>query len=348
MFLLIDVNNCYVSCERVFDPSLENRPVIVLSNNDGCVVARSACVKALKTVPMGIPLFKIKEIVKKHHIHVLSSNYALYANMSQRIMATIQHFCPIIEVYSIDECFADVSDFDPETLIAYAGQIREKIKQWIGVPVSIGIGPTKTLAKLANHLAKKNPSGVFDVRNRKSREIALKHSPVEDIWGIGQALTQALKAHHIDTAFALTQTSPTYLRQLWGVTVERVAYELQGKVCFGLEKYVPKKCIQSSRSFGRPVTELSELVEAMSTYTHIACEKMRRQKSVVATLLVYLRTNPFDTKSHYYARQETLHLEQPTQETRRILAAAIQAIKTLYRPQHLYQKCGIMLLDLMP
>jgi len=348
MFFLIDVNNFYVSCERVFNPALENKPVVVLSNNDGCVVARSNEVKLLKTVPMGIPFFQIKDIVKKHRIQTLSSNYALYANMSQRVMQSIQHFCPILEIYSIDECFVDVSDFDQAALIDYAGHIRNKIKQWIGVPISISIAPTKTLAKVANHLAKKSLSGVCDLRNPEIWNKTLSTFSIEDIWGIGRRLEKKLKSLNIQTAYDLMHYPAKQIRQLFSVNIEKTCYELQGIKCYPLEKFIPKKCIQSSRSFGRPVTELSELIEAISTYTSIACEKMRRQKSVVTTISVYLTTSRFNPLKNYYANQATISLQQPTNDTRKILASAIQAIKQLYQPNYLYKKCGISLLDLIP
>lgn len=336
-----------MSCERVFNPTLEKKPVIVLSNNDGCVVSRSNEAKALK-IPMGVPLFQIQDIVKKYKVQLLSSNYALYSHMSYRVMQSITTFCPEIEIYSIDESFLDFSMFNQAELFNYAVNIRQKIIQWTGIPVCIGLAPTKTLAKAANFIAKKITTGVFDLRDVIVREEILKKFPVGEIWGIGRRIESKLLALNIITAWDLIEYPRHQLRKIFNVNLERTALELQGVSCLPLEKSCIKKRIQSSRSFGRPVTQLSELREAISMYTNIASEKLRKQKSLVSTILVYLTTSRFKPIQEYYANQEIIRLIVPTNDTRMLLHKAVVAIEKIFRPGYDYAKCGVMLLDLMP
>jgi DNA polymerase V len=295
---------------------------------------------------MGIPFFQIRPLVERHNVQVFSSNYALYAHMSQRMMHCFEMFCPDMEIYSIDEAFLSLHTFRHYDLISYAKTIRSTILQWTGLPVSIGIAPTKTLAKMANHLAKKNKTGVFMLSAMTSeREVFLKNFPIEDIWGIGRKLTPKLQALGIQSAYDLSKAPIKNLRKQFSVQMERTILELQGIASFGLEAETPKKNILSSRSFGRPILLLRELEEAISTYTAIACEKLRQQKGITATIAVFLTTSRFNP--NYYANQTTITLTHPTQDTRIILEAAIQGIRNLYRPGFVYNKCGVLLCDII-
>lgn len=344
MLALVDCNNFYVSCERSFNPKLEGRPVLVLSNNDGCVVARSNEVKALG-IKMGEPLFKIKHLVKQHKIKVLSSNYALYGDMSQRVMAMLRVFCPDMEVYSIDEAFLDLTSFSRLNLINFAEKIRNEILRGTGIPVSVGIAPTKTLAKMANAIAKKHSqNGLFFMRD-EYRDFALKHFLVEDVWGVGRATAEKLHAMGVKTACDLANYPRKLLKKKLGMNVERIALELQGVSCLLMEELRLKKHIQSSRSFGRPVFLLQELQEAISCYAGIACEKLRKQNCVASGLYVYLQTSRFKEVGQQYSNCKKIILGQASDDTRVIIHYAITAMKVLYRPGFEYAKCGIMLLD---
>ncbi|MEO6423421.1 MAG: Y-family DNA polymerase, partial [Candidatus Nitrotoga sp.] len=292
---LVDVNNFYVSAERVFNPRLEGVPVVVLSNNDGCVVARSAEVKALG-IPMGEPWFKLKNMARKHGIIALSSNYALYADMSNRVMSVLSDFSPRQEVYSIDECFLDMEGMAGNQT-RYSQSMRQRIKQWIGVPVCVGVASTKTLAKLANHVAKKRPQyeSVCNFGDMPSAELdtILASIEVGEVWGIGCKLNSHLQQGGIHNVQQLRDFDVTRLRKRFGVVMERTVRELRGESCLEMVDVAPaKQQIISSRSFGHYVTELSELEEAVSTYMSRAAEKLRCQNSVAATVYVHIRTNP--------------------------------------------------------
>jgi DNA polymerase V len=344
MLALVDCNNFYASCERVFNPKLENRPVVVLSNNDGCVVARSNEAKALG-IAMGAPFFQIQRQVNQHKIQVLSSNYTLYGDLSSRVMSILSTFCPDMEVYSIDEAFLNFKYFGYTDLVNYAHEIRTTVKQWTGVPVSIGLAPTKTLAKIANALAKKG-SGVMSLMHPAEKETILKNWSVEDIWGVGRQLAPKLHGLGIRTAWQLAQYSPKLLRKHFSVNVEKMAYELQGISCLPLEDWTPRKNIQSSRAFGQPVVDLRCLTEAISNYVAIACEKLRNQQGQAQGLTTFLHTSRF--KKPFYSNYQTIGFGPPTNDTCIIIRYAIAAIKALYRPGFEYTKCGIMLLDIIP
>lgn len=347
---LIDANNFYVSCERVFRPDLEGKPVVVLSNNDGCVVARSAEVKALG-VAMGTPWFQLKKLAQKEGIIALSSNYTLYADMSHRMMTILSDFSPIQEVYSIDECFLDLRGVTPEQCLKIGKSARHRIRQWLGLPVGVGIAPTKTLAKLVNHLAKKLPeyAGVCawgDIPEQKQAEI-LQQLPVSEVWGIGRQWSQRLQEIGIITVWDLHNADPRPMRKRFSILMERMIRELRGESCIAMEEVAPpKQEIQSSRSFGRPVKTMEELGEAISLYIVRATSKLRRQNSVASALRVYIRTNPFQTNLPQYQAARTVVLSQPSQDTRIFLHAGKLALAQMYRSEFVYAKAGVHLLDI--
>ena len=347
---LVDVNNFYASCERVFNPGLAGRPVVVLSNNDGCVVARSAEAKALG-IPMGIPLFKIEKEVRQHRIAVFSSNYELYADMSNRVMTILREFAPGIEIYSIDECFLDLSGFEQIDRIAYGQEIRSRIRTWTGLTVCVGIGPTKTLAKFANHCAKKRPEfgGVCDVLTMPSDTLDRIQGEIDvgEVWGIGPRISRRLREMQITTVRALRDTDPKRIRKEFSVVAERTVMELRGTPCLGLEEIAPaKQQIMSSRSFGQPVHTLEELQQAVVTYTARAAEKLRHQKSSAGALAVFIQTNPFKPGDPQYQPSTTVGLPYSSDDTRVLAQAALQGLRRIYKPGYAYKKAGILLSEI--
>lgn len=349
---LIDGNNFYVSCQRAFDPKLEGRPVVVLSNNDGCVVARSQEVKDLG-VKMGMPWFQFERFAQQQGILALSSNYTLYADMSNRMMAILGGFSPHQEIYSIDESFLDLTGFEHRGLAAYGQQIRQTVRRDIGIPVCVGIGATKTLAKLANHIAKKQPAfeGVCDLNGRTPAALDELFSalPVGEVWGVGGRIAHRLGALGIRTVLDLKRAPPKDLRRQFSVVLERTVAELNGIPCLELEAIAAaKKQIMSSRSFGMPVTSLEDLTQAVVAYTTRACEKLRRQNSVAETLQVYVRTNPFKPTDPQYSRGITLALSEPSADTRAWAKLAVSGLRRIYRPGFAYQKVGVLLDGLRP
>lgn len=348
LFALVDCNNFYVSCERVFNPALEKQPVVILSNNDGCVVARSNEVKALG-IPMGVPYFQIQRLCVEHRVMVMSSNYVLYGDLSQRIMSILQQYCPFVEIYSIDEAFLRLDGLSPQTAQMDALSLRQRIKQWTGIPVSIGIAPTKTLAKVANHIAKKKTqTGVFTLTDAETQTQVLQNFPINDLWGIGRQLTQRLQQRGIDTALELREGDPATLRRAFSIVIERMVYELRGMSCLSLAETQPKQSIMSSRSFGRPISQLIELEEAVSCYAARACLRLRQQQSKAQGLVVFLETSRFQEQPLLYHRNHSIRFVVPTQDTRVVIHHAKQGIKQLFVPGLRYKKAGIMLLDIMP
>lgn len=351
---LIDGNNFYVSCERVFQPHLEDKPMVVLSNNDGCVVARSAEVKALG-VPMGVPWFKLKALARQHHIIAKSSNYTLYGDMSHRMHSVVGQFAPTQEIYSIDESFLDLTGM-PYDLDIYGQQMRQRVKQWVGIPVSVGIGQTKTLAKLANHCAKKSlvpgmANGVANLNQLSDQDLikVLSQIPVGDIWGIGRRLSMQLTEMDIATAAQLKAASITRIKKHFSVVVARTVAELNGELCMTLDDVAPpKQQIMSSRSFGESVYRLEHLIEAITSYTTRASEKLRHQKHVAGAIQVYIRTSPFKTDAPCYSNAVVVRLSQPSDSVFTLAKAAAHGIRTIFKPGFAYQKAGIMLLDLQP
>lgn len=347
IFALIDCNNFYASCERVFRPELENVPIAVLSNNDGCIIARSQEVKDLG-IPMGIPAFKNENLFRKHGIKVFSSNYTLYADMSNRVMNTIADFCPDIEVYSIDESFIELSSFRNRDLTAYMQEIRKKIHQTTGIPVSIGIASTKTLAKIANHIAKKNKqyNGVFNLLAEKDIDRVLVRVPVDDVWGIGRQYSKFLIDNNIFTAYDLKKSNDEWIDKYLTSVGHKTVLELRGKSCIDLDMIIaPKKGIVSSKSFGKPVSTLQEMEEAVATYTTTAVKKLRNQNSVASIISVFISTNRFK-ETPQYNNNASFKFTNPTAYTPDFIEVALKILRRIYRRGFLYKKAGVMITDI--
>ena len=342
---LVDCNNFYVSCERLFQPDLEGRPVVILSNNDGCVVSRSQEVKDLG-VTMAAPWFRLKDIAKKHGIVAFSSNYTLYADLSNRVMRLLAQFAPNQEIYSIDECFLELTGISEAT--RHAQQIRNTVKQHVGIPVCVGIAQSKTLAKLANHVAKKQPrfNGVCNFNELPEEELndLLGNIEVGEVWGVGRRTALRLLEMGITNVLALKNTAAGRIRAEFGVVMERTVAELNGIACLELDELVQSRSqIICSRSFGMPVTRLADLEQAVIAYTSRAAEKLRRQSSLAACVQVYLRTNPHNTSTSQYHPVLTLPLTDPSDDTRALCRAALAGLRRIYRCGYQYQKTGVML-----
>ena len=347
IFALVDCNNFYASCERVFAPNLKERAIVILSNNDGCIVARSNEAKSLG-IPMGAPIFKQKAVIKKHNVAVFSSNYQLYGDMSKRVMDSLNLFTPDMEVYSIDEAFLRLDYLQPRNLHEYCEIIREKVLQWTGIPVSIGIGPTKVLAKIANHVAKKQTDGVFDIQCLQKQDEILKSLDVDKVWGIARSWSERLNSMSIYKASELRDASPPIIRKHLSVVGERILRELKGQSCIDLEAIQPKKNIMSSKSFGKPLTKKEPIEEALSNYAARACEKLRKQNSRAQAVHVFIQTNGFRETDRQYNNVITHTLTTPTSDTRIIIEAAKFCLSRIYKHGYRYKKTGIMLLDLIP
>ncbi len=348
---LVDGNNFYVSCERVFNPALHRRPVVVLSNNDGCVVSRSNEAKALG-IKMGVPFFEIRSFVKSHGLRWLSSNYALYGDMSSRMMALLGEFAPRQEIYSIDECFLDFTGM-PEKTSDYGRSIRSRVRQYLGITTCTGVGASKTLAKLANHVAKTHPQhqGVFDWEELSATEqnTLMATLDVGEIWGIGRRLSPQLQAMGIRTVLDMKHANATQLRKRFSVVLQRTVAELNGESCMGLEDIAGRKSqILASRSFGRPVTALHELREAACSHIIRAAERLRAQQSSCSQVTVFMHTNKFRNDDPQYNPAALVPLTTATDDTRRLIAAAVSGLEGIYRPGYRYKKIGVMLTGLQP
>ena len=346
IFALVDCNNFYASCERVFNPKLEGKPIVVLSNNDGCIVARSNEAKALG-IPMGAPYFKYKDVIKRNNVEVFSSNYTFYGDMSARVMTSLRSITGEIEIYSIDEAFLDVSEFYYCNLEDAAKEIKKLVQQWTGVPISIGIGTTKTLAKVANRQAKKyESSDVFDIREEARRIDILKKMELEDIWGISTKSAQRLRKIGIKNPHELAISDPKVICKAVKVTGERIHYELNGISCIPIEEVKNKKTIISSKSFGKKVATVEELEEAVSMYAARACEKLRAQESRAQGLHVFLRTSPYLDKERRYTNGMSSYFTIPTSNTSKITKEAKRLTSKLFLPNYEYQKIGVVLLNI--
>lgn len=348
IFALVDCNSFYCSCERVFRPDLNNKPVVVLSNNDGCVVARTDEVKALG-LPAWEPYFKIKDDIKKHNVHVFSSNYTLYGDMSGRVMNTLAQFAPEMEVYSIDEAFLSFTGMEKMNLTEYSKQIRKTVLQNTGIPTCIGIGPTKVLAKVANKVAKKDKirtQGVFNLCDPEYREKVLKVFPVEDIWGIGKQSAKKLHEHKIKTAWQLKQADPSYIQRFLTIVGSRIVKELDGISCLDLETDVEdRKQIVSSRSFGRQVKSITEIQESIANHVTTACEKLRKQNLMCKNITVFVQTNPFKNAPQYH-NSANMDLLSGTSVTPKLIKNAFKLLDAIYKEGFEYKKCGVIFNDL--
>jgi DNA polymerase V len=350
---LIDGNNFYVSCERVFNPKLNGRPLVILSNNDGCIVSRSQEARDLG-IPMGMPFFKAKHFVKSHGLQWLSSNYTLYGDMSARMMNVLSEFSPAQEIYSIDECFLDLSQMmSNELLIPYGQTIKKRVHQYLGLPTCVGIGPTKTLAKLANHIAKKNKvfNGVFAwaALDYEEQSYWLKSIAVSEIWGVGRRINDRLISMGIHTVSDLACANPEMIRSRFSVVLARTVVELQGISCLAmsdLEEIPRKQQIISSKSFGQPITDLSHLQEAVASYICRAAEKLRAQDSVCQYVTVFVRTNPFAKDQTQYRNQITIPLSIASADSRRLIKAAFFGLDLIYKKGFIYKKAGVILSEL--
>ncbi|MGK8203180.1 Y-family DNA polymerase [Burkholderia cenocepacia] len=353
-FALVDGNNFYCSCERVFRPDLVGRPLIVLSNNDGCAVARSQEAKDLG-VKMGVPFFQIRHLVQEAGLVALSSNYALYADMSARMMAILGQFSPVQEVYSIDECFVDLTGMGTlaGSLTVYGQVMRERVLRWIGIPTCVGVAPSKTLTKMANHIAKKNVgrpwSGVCDLTAlpERDRDELLGLVEVGEVWGVGRRLRERLVADGIATALDLKRASPSFTRSTISVVLERTVHELNGIACYGFEAEAqPQKQIICSRSFGHPVLTQEDLSIAVRDFAATAAERLRRQGLKAGQVHVFIQTSAFRKKDKQYSAAVVVPLAVPVGDTLRLVEAALAGLARLYKPGFKYAKAGVMLLDL--
>jgi DNA polymerase V len=340
MLALVDGNNFYVSCERVFNPALEGKPVVVLSNNDGCVISRSNEAKALG-IKMAEPIFKIKDLVIKHNIQVYSSNYVLYGDLSNRVVATLSQFSPEIEVYSIDESFINLKGIMVD-YAEYGSRIRTTILQNIGLPVGVGIAPTKVLSKVANKLAKKN-GGVFVIDNKEARDWAIRNTDIGDVWGVGRQYAKLLKNQGINTAYDFARCDPKWVRKHMSVVGLRIQDELLNRPCIPLDMDIqPKKNIATTRAFGHKLSSIEPISEAVASHAARCAEKLRMQKSVAQYLNVFIHTDPFSENEIYVNCNKTVTLSTPSNATSVLVKAAEKALSDIFRSGLLYKKAGVM------
>jgi DNA polymerase V len=345
---LVDCNNFYVSCERVFNPKLEGVPVAVLSNNDGCIVSRSNEIKALN-LPIGAPGFKYEKLIESKGGTLLSSNYTLYADMSRRVMATLEYMCPDIEIYSIDEAFLNLNGFRSRDLTAYCAEIRRIVRKWTGIPVSVGIASTKTLAKIANHIAKKYPgyNGVFNMYKHPKTDEILQSITVDKVWGIGRQYEKFLLQKGIRNARQLRDADEKFIDHYMTSVGHKTVLELKGYACIEMdEEPGPKKGIITSKSFSKQVKDINELREAVSTYVSRAAEKLRKQHSVAGHIMVFLNTNRFKEGPQYNNAMST-SLFPPTAYTPDLINAALSLLELLYVPGLEFKKAGVMLTEII-
>lgn len=350
VFLLGDCNDFYVQAERAFDPCLINKPVIVLSNNDGCAVSRSKEAKALG-IKMGVPLFKIRDLVRQHDVQVLSSNYALYADMSNRVMSIMARFSPVQEIYSIDECFLEMTGFSNVTTLA--GQMRAQIKLETGLPVCVGIGPTKTLAKLSNYVAKRHPKskGVFNLNDLTPRQAnsVFENIAIEEVWGIGRRLNASLTAAGVNTVAELRAADIASMRKKYGVIMEKLIRELRGESCIDIQEVAPaKQQIINSRSFGQPVAAIEDLQDALAHFVSNAAVKLRKQNSLAGMLQVFIMTDRFREERPQYNPCISIPLTTPTANTSELQGWAVKGLQEIYREGYLYKKAGVILTGIVP
>ena len=345
---LIDCNSFYASCERIFNPKLLGKPIVVLSNNDGCIITRSAEAKALG-IKMGEPYFKAKKIIEKNNVKVFSSNYSLYGDISQRVMEILLGFSPEVEIYSIDEAFLNFKGFKNHELLTYCKHIRQTIKQWVGIPVSIGVGSTKTLSKIANHLAKKEADyeGICILKGDEKIEEALNRIEIGDVWGIGRRLSKFLRNYEVRTAKQFAFLDRRWIRKNMGVVGEKIQLELRGVSCLDLELLPsPKKSCCVSRSFSRPIEKIEELQESIANYGSRVAEKIREEGLIAQSMSIFVLTNHFNKKEKQYSSSIKLQLDYPTSDSKLIVKRAVEGIKRIYKEGYRYKKAGIILYEL--
>ena len=343
---LIDCNSFYVSCERLFNPKIRKKPVVVLSNNDGCIVSRSNEAKALG-IKMGEPYFKAKDIIVKNNVYVFSSNYSLYGDLSRRVMRTLKRFNSDIEVYSIDEAFIDLSNFPDNEVENVAQEIRSTVLQWTGIPTSIGIAKTKTLSKVANHIAKKKQSGVTSLIGVENIDPILEKVDINDVWGVGRQLTKFYHKNGIYNAKQLKNKSNTWIKKNSNVLGSRTAMELRGISCIDIEKTTSKRksCVVS-RSFGQRVEKFQELKEAVAGYCLNASEKIRSESLIAKSITVFIRTSPFQSRFGHYSNSKTIDFPIATNNSIEIVKTALTALESIFKNGYRYQKAGVMLSNL--
>ena len=345
---LIDCNSFYASCERIFNPKLLGKPIVVLSNNDGCIITRSAEAKALG-IKMGEPYFKAKKIIEKNNVKVFSSNYSLYGDISQRVMEILLGFSPEVEIYSIDEAFLNFKGFKNHELLTYCKHIRQTIKQWVGIPVSIGVGSTKTLSKIANHLAKKEADyeGICILKGDEKIEEALNRIEIGDVWGIGRRLSKFLRNYGVCTAKQFAFLDRRWIRKNMGVVGEKIQLELRGVSCLDLELLPsPKKSCCVSRSFSRPIEKIEELQESIANYGSRVAEKIREEGLIAQSMSIFVLTNHFNKKEKQYSSSIKLQLDYPTSDSKLIVKRAVEGIQRIYKESYRYKKAGIILYEL--
>jgi DNA polymerase V len=350
MYALVDCDNFYCSCERVFNPALEGRPVIVLSNNDGCSISRSEEARNLG-IAMASPAFMMKDLIEKHHVAVFSSNYTLYGDMSSRVMGTLALFVPKIELYSIDEAFLDLNEISYTNLLELGFRIRNTVRKNIGIPVSIGIGSTKTLAKMANRYAKKNhkQAAVFWAANTSLTDEMLSATPVGDIWGIGNQYALFLSRSGFKTAADFIHAPEDWVKKNLSVKGLRLLYELRGISSIPWEEEKPvKKNICTSRSFGKRLSEKSQIAEALANYAAACAAKLRIEKTCCRRLQVFIQTNPHKTEETQYLRSIEIDLERASNHSGEIIKAALRGLDIIFKPGFLYMKCGVTVMELVP
>jgi DNA polymerase V len=350
MIALVDCNNFYASCERLFQPRLQNKPIVVLSNNDGCVIARSDEAKELG-IEMGAPSFLIESLLQQHNVSVFSSNYTLYGDLSDRVMTTLSQFADQLEVYSIDEAFLDLTSFRHHNLTEYAHSIRNTVTQHIGIPVSIGIAPSKTLAKIANRLVKKGNKqlGVYCIDSLEKMQFALQNTPVKDIWGIGSEYTKLLNRNGFITAWDVTRAPEEWIRKNMSVVGQRMYTELKGTACITFEEMPPKKkmvCV--ARGFGKVLSEKHEVMEALANFTAMVAGKLRSEQLATNTIQIFVQTNAYRSNEPQYFRSLTIRLPEATNSTNELIRHARQGLETIYRPGYNYNKTGCTAMELIP
>ncbi|TCI94237.1 Y-family DNA polymerase [Tenacibaculum sp. M341] len=350
MFALVDCNNFYASCERVFNPNLQNIPIAVLSNNDGCVISRSDEAKKLQ-LPMGAPIFKWEHYCKQHDIKIVSSNYPLYGDMSDRVMSILGQFTPDIEIYSIDESFLKFEGFENTDFNDYGLKIKERVLRWTGIPTCVGVAPTKGLSKVANKIARKflkETKGVYVIDSEEKRIKALKWTPIEKVWGIGRGLQKKLKAEGCEKAYDFTLLDSEYVRKKYSIVVWRLQQDLLGKPTLDLDAYQDKKAIATTRSFEYANSDLSYIKERIATFAVNCAEKLRRQRSGCHMIMVMLRGDRYKQDSRHQKVNKTVILPHPTNSSIIISKAAVEAVKTIFRPGVKYKKAGVIVTGLVP